>query len=153
MRVPPRADRDFTASAFVVNRGRVLLIFHRKLDQWLQPGGHIEPRETPDEAAVREVREETGVGIRVREEYVPPASRAEGSENLPLPFEVNVHEVRDDHWHVDFAYLARVAERGRPPETDEHGGQEWFTIEELDRLEGVDENTRTAAKRAIREVS
>lgn len=153
MRIPPRADRDFTASAFVVEGGRVLLIFHRKLDQWLQPGGHVEPRETPDEAAIREVQEETGVGIRVREAYLPPASRAEGSENLPLPFEVNVHEVRDDHWHVDFAYLARVVERGQPPRTDEHGGQDWFTAEELDRLEEIDENTRAVAQRAIREVS
>ena len=150
MRVPPDADRDFTASAYVVHDGRVLLVRHRKLDQWLQPGGHIEARETPDEAAVREVREETGALSRIRDEYRPRASPAAQSENLPRPFEVNVHRVRADHWHVDFAFLARLIERGEPPDTDEHDGKEWFALPDLADLNAIDENTRAAAERAIR---
>ena len=53
--------REFTVAVFVVHEGRVLLLAHPKLGRWLPPGGHIEPNELPDEAAVREVEEETGI--------------------------------------------------------------------------------------------
>ena len=55
--------RDFTVAVFVVWQGCVLLHPHRKLGLWLPPGGHIEANELPDEAAVREVLEESGVRI------------------------------------------------------------------------------------------
>jgi 8-oxo-dGTP pyrophosphatase MutT (NUDIX family) len=48
----------------VVDGERVLLLFHAKLAMWLPPGGHVDPDELPDEAAVREVLEETGVQAR-----------------------------------------------------------------------------------------
>src|SRR6476659_4087444 len=54
----------FTASAFVLSpdRRRLLVVFHRKLGRWLQPGGHIEPSDASIvDAARREVEEETGV--------------------------------------------------------------------------------------------
>ncbi|HEX9689246.1 MAG TPA: NUDIX domain-containing protein [Thermoanaerobaculia bacterium] len=72
-------DGHVTASAVVARSGNVagtgpaglhppqnfefLLVFHRKLDRWLQPGGHVEPDDASVfETAVREAREETGVG-------------------------------------------------------------------------------------------
>ncbi len=54
----------FTASAFVLSpdKTQMLLIFHSKLELWLQPGGHLEPEDpTLVEAARREVEEETGL--------------------------------------------------------------------------------------------
>ena len=54
----------FTASAFVLSPdgGSLLLILHRKLGLWLQPGGHLEPHDAdPIAAARREVREEVGI--------------------------------------------------------------------------------------------
>ena len=54
----------FTASGFVVSPdgSSLLLIHHRRLDRWLQPGGHIDPADaSPMVAAAREVEEETGV--------------------------------------------------------------------------------------------
>ena len=65
-------DRDrfvpghFTASGFVVSPdgSSLLLIHHRRLDRWLQPGGHIDPEDaSPIAAAAREVTEETGVSV------------------------------------------------------------------------------------------
>lgn len=58
--------RDFTVATFVIHEGKVLLLWHKKLRKWLPPGGHIEPNELPDEAAVREVREEVGLDIRIQ---------------------------------------------------------------------------------------
>lgn len=53
-----------TASSFVAHphRPAVALVFHRKLQAWLQPGGHVEPDDTSHESAARrEVAEETGL--------------------------------------------------------------------------------------------
>jgi 8-oxo-dGTP pyrophosphatase MutT (NUDIX family) len=52
---------DFTVAIFVVHQHRVLLIRHRKLDKWLPLGGHVELDEYPDQAALREAREEKRV--------------------------------------------------------------------------------------------
>lgn len=63
------ADGHLTASALVVDPGRerVLLTLHRKLEKWLQMGGHCEPQDTTlAEAALREATEESGItGLRL----------------------------------------------------------------------------------------
>ena len=56
---------DFTVAIFVVHDGRVLLIHHRKLDQWLPLGGHIELDEDPEAAALREAKEESGLDVEL----------------------------------------------------------------------------------------
>ena len=57
--------RDFTATTFVVQEGRTLLLRHKKLGLWLPPGGHIDPNELPDDAARREVLEESGLEVEL----------------------------------------------------------------------------------------
>ena len=49
--------KHFTATAFVVRGDTTLLHWHRRLAQWMPPGGHVEPDEEPAEAALREVQE------------------------------------------------------------------------------------------------
>lgn len=53
-----------TGSAIIVGQRGVVLHRHKRLGLWLQPGGHIEPGETPWEAALREAQEETGLDVR-----------------------------------------------------------------------------------------
>jgi 8-oxo-dGTP pyrophosphatase MutT (NUDIX family) len=50
-------ERHFTTSVYILHEGKVLLLFHPKLQKWLPPGGHIEKDESPPEAAKREVME------------------------------------------------------------------------------------------------
>jgi 8-oxo-dGTP pyrophosphatase MutT (NUDIX family) len=59
------SGRHFTVAVFVVWEGKVLLHLHRKLAMWLPPGGHVERDEIPDDAAVREVFEETGLNVEL----------------------------------------------------------------------------------------
>jgi 8-oxo-dGTP pyrophosphatase MutT (NUDIX family) len=56
-------EGHFTASAFILDRASrsILVIHHRALDRWLQPGGHIDADEWPAAAACREALEETGL--------------------------------------------------------------------------------------------
>ena len=53
--------RHFTATGFVVHRGRVALHWHPKVKAWLPPGGHIDANEDPVQAVLREIEEETGL--------------------------------------------------------------------------------------------
>lgn len=91
-----------TGSAIVVDdRGRVLLHRHKRLGIWLQPGGHLDPGESPAEAARRETLEETGVDAR------HPGGRAR-------LLHVDLHEGPRGHVHVDLRYLL-LADGDQPP--------------------------------------
>ena len=59
--------RHFCASIFVIDpeTKKILLVLHKKWNRWTQPGGHIEDNETPEETALREVYEETGVKVKL----------------------------------------------------------------------------------------
>ena len=96
--------RHFTVAVFVVHRGRVLLHWHRKLGMWLPSGGHIERDELPDDAAVREVREETGVEVELvgerREDIEDPVQ-------LHRPAGVQLEDIGPGHQHIDLIYFAR----------------------------------------------
>jgi len=123
--------RDFAVATFVVSEGKVLLLLHRKLGKWLPPGGHIEPGEIPDDAAVREVYEETGV----RAELVGERGLAiDDPRQLIIPQGVQVEQISEDHEHVDFVYF------GRPiGDTTLRGNREskrlgWFSRSELAKL-------------------
>lgn len=148
MHVPPEAEREFTASALVVENGRVLLVDHPSLGRWVQPGGHVETGETPDEAAIREVREETGV---VASLVARPSrgARRDGSVALPRPFSVHAYPVREDHWHVDFAYLATVAGRDSTTPAVDRIETGWFGPGELRAGERVDAHARRLALEAL----
>ncbi|MFB6208453.1 MAG: NUDIX hydrolase [Candidatus Nanohaloarchaea archaeon] len=142
--IPEEADRDFVAGAFIVEDGKVLLLKHSKLGLWLQPGGHIEPGETPDETAKRETREETGIEV----ELVGEREEVGNSVDLPKPFNVNLHPIREEHYHCDFQFLARVKNEGEATHPEEHDGTRWFSRDELDN-EDVPVNVRHTARKAI----
>ena len=92
-----------TGSAWIVSpdRQQLVLIHHRKLDRWLQPGGHADG--DPDVAAValREAREETGLTT-----LRPVSDTGEG----PPIFDVDVHTIPargtvPEHLHYDIRFL------------------------------------------------
>ncbi len=98
--------RHFTVSGFVVERDRTLLHWHRKLQLWLPPGGHVEPDEDPVQAVVREVLEETGITADV----IPHADLVGFSNipQLPVPLAIIVADVADGpHQHIDMSYALR----------------------------------------------
>ena len=99
--------RDFTVAVFVVHRRHVLLHKHLKLGLWLPPGGHIEPHELPDEAALREVEEESGLVV----ELVGPRGVDVNDPGTPLqlvrPEGIQLEDISPGHQHIDLIYFAR----------------------------------------------
>lgn len=152
--IPADADRDFTASTFIVRDSRVLLLKHTKLGVWLQPGGHIEEDELPHAAARREAREETGITVEISSACGEPSAYDRATYDVPVPLNVNVHRIREGHWHCDFAFLATVITDQDPTHGHEQDGMQWIGAEVLRQEDrDVPENVRNTALRALRLVS
>jgi len=130
---PPAPTRDFTVAVFVVHAGRVLLHHHRRLDRWLPPGGHIEPGELPDEAAVREVWEETGVRAALLPDYGIAVDALGQPRQLCRPAGVQLAAIAPGHQHIDLVYLAT----GQPAEPRPDIG--WYAPTEWPALALTDE--------------
>ena len=149
MRVPENADRDFVAGAFIIKNNRILFLRHKKYDMWLQPGGHVEERETPDEAAIRETMEEVGLEIEILDGFMPDTSFENKSEDLPQPFNINLHRIEEGHWHLDFQYLARPVDGISEKEYSDED-MKWFSEDELeDEHLNMPENARVTGLRAL----
>jgi 8-oxo-dGTP pyrophosphatase MutT (NUDIX family) len=137
-------EGHLTGSAVVVSAhgDRVLLLHHRKLDRWLQPGGHGDPGETNGhEVALREALEETGIaGLALH----PQA---------PRPLDVDVHDIpargaEPAHQHLDLRYLVVAPEDAHiAPALAEMHDLRWFGWHELDAL-GPDAGLRRALSKA-----
>ncbi|MGH9368992.1 MAG: NUDIX hydrolase, partial [Thermoanaerobaculia bacterium] len=117
-----------------------LLVYHRRLERWLQPGGHVEPGDASVfEAARREALEETGVAA------------------LEAPFgalllDVDVHPIpprpdRPAHVHFDLRYLLTTAEESFAIQAEEVRRAAWFTLEEA-LAAGVDGSLERALRKA-----
>lgn len=130
-------ERHFTATTYIIHEEEVLLLFHPKLQKWLPPGGHIEPNETPPDAARREVREETGLEIAFIEDENIWVKRwnAQSFERpyLCLKEYVPPHKEKPAHEHLDLIYLAKPVGNPLPTSPDPI---KWFTLEEVEALEG-----------------
>jgi len=100
---PGQVLRHFTVAVFVVHAGQVLLHYHRKLGKWLPPGGHVEDNELPDDAAVREVFEETGVRAHLVGARGLPI---DDPRQLVLPAGLQVENIYPGHEHIDLVYFA-----------------------------------------------
>ncbi len=88
-----RPEREFTVAVFVVHDGAVLLHRHKKLDMWLPPGGHVEPGELPDAAAIRETKEEAGLDIVLVDTADDPRPAPPGPQRLCRPLGIQLEDI------------------------------------------------------------
>lgn len=132
----------FTASAFVLSPDRqdVVLIHHKKLGIWVQPGGHVEPADADlMSAARREVLEEVGLGEL---ELI-----AGGSSPL---FDVDIHLIparktdpAHEHFDVRFAFIAKTRDLVH---SEEVADLRWLPLAEIETLATDDSVLRAARK-------
>jgi 8-oxo-dGTP pyrophosphatase MutT (NUDIX family) len=126
-----------TGAAWIASadRRRFLLTHHRKLDRWLQLGGHADGQCSVDEVALREAREESGLTAF---DFFPIVG-------VLMPFDVDVHRIpvrydaegrilEDAHEHYDIRFLL-VAHAGQQVSaSDESHEVGWFTPDEIRHL-------------------
>ncbi len=144
---------DFTVAIFVVHGAKVLIIHHRKLDKWLPLGGHIELDEDPEQAALRETKEESGLDVELLGERPPTTSP--GTRALIGPRFLDIHRISDTHEHIGMIYWARPAAAADAIlATEEHHDIRWCTAGELDKLNPpMSEAVKWYCRKAIEEVS
>ena len=140
----PTITRDFTATTFVVHEGRTLLLLHRKLGKWFPPGGHIDPHELPNQAAIREVREETGLVV----ELLTRDYQLGNVTVLPQPYCILLENITPTHQHIDLIYFARVRGGSLAHAEREAHAARWLTWEALAAPE-IAEDIRELGRRAI----
>ena len=128
---------DFTTSAFVIHpkEPKILLLLHKKLGKWLQPGGHVELNENPLQTLHHEMLEETGLNPTDYVIIEPSESpRPKGNNRpLPLPFYFNEHNFNETHKHIDICYLAKASITKLTTEPDGASDIGWFTIAQINK--------------------
>ncbi|MCP3977519.1 MAG: NUDIX hydrolase [bacterium] len=125
----------FTVGAFVVTDGHMLLVHHRRMGIWLEPGGHVDPEDiTLEAAAARELLEETGItgqligdGIFDIDKHPIPAGRGE-----------------PPHYHFNIGFLFDAPMLEPVGEAEEVHDVRWVPLDEVGAL-----NTDAAMLRAV----
>ena len=113
-----------TGSAWVVNKARTkaLLLHHRKLDRWMQTGGHADGEFDLLSVALREAREESGL-TRIE----PVSSEV---------FDVDIHEIppfKDipAHFHFDVRFLLEGDEAEPLSQNEESNAVAWIALDDI----------------------
>ncbi len=129
-------DGHITTSAFIINRERqeILLLRHKTLQRWLQPGGHFEQDASLMASALREAVEET---------HIPAAELVNipVSNDVMVPFDIDPHHIpvnnkkqEHAHYHHDVRYLFEYTGEGTNSfNTDEATGLKWVPFTELEQ--------------------
>jgi 8-oxo-dGTP pyrophosphatase MutT (NUDIX family) len=112
-----------TGSAWVVNpaHDHVLMLHHKKLDQWFQPGGHADGHADILQTALRETQEETGLDaahVRILGNRI---------------FDVDIHAIpamhgEPCHEHIDIRFLAEIDDSLLVPGSDESHDVLWVNL-------------------------
>lgn len=132
-------DKLFVAvKAFVMYEGKVLLIQESsqytdgtRAGKWDMPGGRIQPGETWQDALIREVREETGLEVKIGR-----------------PFSIGewYPEVRSERWHIVATFVMCEAVTNSVTLSEDHIVYHWFTPEEITTLTNCASHINEAAQ-------
>lgn len=112
-----------TASAFVVDKkaDKVLLIHHKKLNKWLQPGGHCDGDKDTLAVAIKEVWEETGVSVNQK-----------GQDIIDLDIHtIPEHKGVPQHEHFDVRYLFETDSTIPLVQNEETNELKWVNLKDI----------------------
>lgn len=134
-----RLTGHFTASAWLISADgqRLLLTHHRKLDRWLQLGGHADGDTDLQRVALKEAEEESGLTDLSVEEGIFDLDRHWIPEHKNVP----------GHWHYDVRYVVRVRGLEAFVISDESNALEWRDIEDLFRDPSLDPSIHRMAEK------
>lgn len=153
-----KLKKDFVATALIFDsEKKVLLVDHKRVGLWLPPGGHVEEEENPEEALVREVKEETGFDVEVIGSSLKETEIA-GVKALIVPFHMQIEQIPKDsrksfpHEHIDIIYLCKITGGELLHNKEEHHAIKWFSLEEMKKTPRVSKDTIVLAEKALKDL-
>lgn len=121
--------KHFNVTTYVYNSetDKFVFVLHKKLNKWVAPGGHIDNNENPESAALREVKEETGIDVRLIGDRYPEET------DLIRPFGIQLNVIStNEHEHFDIIYLAfPVNNTDVKLNKEESNDIKWFSLNEI----------------------
>lgn len=141
---------DFTSEVFIVYRNKVLLRKHDKYSIWLSVGGHIEGNEDPNQAAIREVKEEVGLDIQLDDRLRKYREQDDTRELIP-PYYLNRNRINNTHEHVTFVYFAKTNTNQIKQDIAREKSDDckWFSKEEIEQNIEIKPNVKFYALQAL----
>ncbi len=141
---------DFTVEVFIVHKDKVLLRKHDKYKKWLSVGGHIELNEDPNQAAVREVKEEVGLDVKLDDSLKPNYKKNDSLELIP-PYFINRHKTTGNHEHVTLVYFGtcKTDKISQPTKEEQSEECRWFSKDEVEQNNELLSNIKFYALEAL----
>lgn len=123
-------NRQFCASAYIIDpvNKKIALVKHKDYNRWIQPGGHMERYETPEETAVREAYEETGLKVKLLGEHFPR------EEDYIRPMGIQKNFNKKGESYIDIIYPAIPLSDSTLKANEESTDIAWFSREELEQI-------------------
>jgi len=142
---------DFTAEVFIVYNNNVLLRMHDKYKLWLSVGGHIELDEDPNEAVIREAKEEVGLDVELYKDPKVKMININRCRELIPPMFMNRNRINENHEHVTLTYFGKSkTDKLILSEEEKSEGCKWFALEDLDSKDyDITETVKHYAKTAL----
>lgn len=140
----------YFASGYLIKDDKVLLVHHKKFDKWTPPGGHIEEDETPDQAVIREWKEELDLDINILPAHESAFSGDENATPIPMPFHIDLEREGFNVPHIGYFFYVKLLDENqiiKIQESELHNAK-WFSIEDLATLSTFDQ-VRALSKYAI----
>ena len=117
-------------NALIINKDRVLTIFHNKLKMYIQPGGHVDNTDNSVlDATIREVEEETGLKDIILENWHEESGIPIFIESHLIPKNNTKNE--DEHYHHDFMYIFSTNSANINLQLEEVSDFEWIKIDKI----------------------
>ncbi len=117
-----------TTIYLVNNENKVLLSWNKNMQTWIPVGGHIDSGENPEEAIIREVKEETGFEF----EFLQNSNiENNGATKLLNPQRVQIDNVPHHNFHINFVFFGKCIKFHDRTGTDENEELRWFSEEEI----------------------
>jgi 8-oxo-dGTP pyrophosphatase MutT (NUDIX family) len=117
-------QKEHSAGGVILDSERLLIILMNTLSGqkiWTFPKGHLEKDETAEDAAIREVREETGYKCRIKEKF------------FKAHYSFFKNGLKIDKT-VDWFIMEKIGEQGQVETPDEISGLKWLSIDEAEKI-------------------
>lgn len=140
----------YFASGYLIKENKVLLVHHKKFDKWTPPGGHLEENETPDQALIREWKEELNLDISILPAYESAFSGDSNATPVPMPFHIDLEREGFDVPHIGHFFYVKLLDENQIiniQESELHDAK-WFSKEDLFTLKTFNQ-VKALAKYAI----